>query len=178
MSTKSELLARALETSGPLFTRFLAGFDDTNRTSQAEGLPNHACWTLGHLALTLHRASDLLEGDGPKPLPEQHFVTADGRGGTSDRFDTESVCFGSTPDDEPDAYPELPHARRAFDDALARLAGVVRDLDDAQLERTIPWGASELRADDLVTRMVVHNGTHAGQLTDLRRALGLPSVIG
>ena len=55
-----------------LFERFLVGFDEANRTKQAPAMPNHAAWTLGHLALTAHRCVDRVLGrDEPGALPTE-----------------------------------------------------------------------------------------------------------
>ena len=51
MSGATEL-AEAIGSTRELLVRYLQGFDDANATAQAPGLPNHAAWTLGHLALT------------------------------------------------------------------------------------------------------------------------------
>jgi len=174
-SEKAMALGQAMRSSGPLVTRFLAGFDETNRTRQAPGLPNHAVWTMGHLALTLSRFAEKLDGG---PLPESAFVTGDGRKGDARRFDTESVSFGSKPTDEPAIYPALARGREIFEEALDRAAKAIGAMSDADLAKTHPWGKGEMSAEELATRILFHNGIHAGQLTDLRRALGLAPIIG
>lgn len=175
MGEKSKALSSALRTSGPLFTRFMAGFDEGNRTRQAPSLPNHAAWTLGHLALTMHRFAERFDGKG---LPESDYLTGDGRRGDQKRYDTESVNIGSRPTDEPAIYPTLDRGRAVFEAALDRLATALASLDDARLSEIQPWGKGEMRIDELATRIMFHNGIHAGQMTDLRRALGMPGVIG
>jgi len=174
-----ETLARMIEVSMPLFERFLEGFDESNRASQAAGCPNHVIWTLGHLSLTMHRMAGRVRGrDEPGELPEADFYTGDGSGGDPERFDTEAVCFGSTPLAEPDRYPSLERGRQIFRNACARLRGAVVAADRGQLERMSKWGNGQMQVGDLVVRVVLHNATHAGQLTDLRRQLGMPRVIG
>src|SRR5438105_1042681 len=92
--TSQETLSDAVRESRVLITRYFKGFDDTNHTRQAQGLPNHFAWTLGHLALTLHRAAEKFDSEA---IPESDFVRGDGTAGNYNRFDTESVCFGSVP---------------------------------------------------------------------------------
>ncbi|MFG0326337.1 MAG: DinB family protein [Phycisphaerales bacterium JB037] len=167
-------LARAVRTSSPLLLRFLGGFDESNRTTQAPGLPNHAAWTLGHLALTLHRAAERLDGSG---LPERDFI-AGAAAGDAERFGSESVAFGSRPVDEPGRYPSLERSRAIFEGAVDRLANGIGTSSRERLAQSEPWGRAETTMGDLIVRMIVHNGTHAGQLADLRRALGMPPVIG
>lgn len=176
---RAAVLADALETALPLFTRFLVGFDDTNHTRQAPGMPNHVAWTLGHLALYHHRAADRVLGhDEPQPLPEQDFISGDGRSGTADRVDTESVCYGSVPTDNPSIYPTYARLLELHDAALNRLISTARSADREMLDRMVPWGSTPFAADKLLVRMIMHLGTHTGQITDLRRGLGMKSVIG
>ncbi|MFG0285693.1 MAG: DinB family protein [Phycisphaerales bacterium JB039] len=171
-SARAAVLASAIDTSVPLLTRFLDGFDESNRTRQAPGLPNHACWSLGHCALTMLRVREKLSGQG---LPESDFVA--GPRGDGSCFGTESVAFGSRPADDPAAYPSLARSRAIFEQAASALAAAIRSATDEQLDRPIPWGRAEITLAEMLPRMVFHNGTHAGQLVDLRRALGMPPVI-
>ena len=175
MSEKAKALGQAMRSSGPLLTRFLAGFDEKDRTRQAPGLPNHAVWTMGHLALTLSRFAEKLGAGSP---PDGAFLKGDGRQSDARRFDTESVSFGSRPTDEPAIYPSLARGREIFEEALERAARAISALSDAELAKLHAWGKGEMSAEDLATRILFHNGIHAGQLTDLRRALGMGPVIG
>lgn len=175
---RAQVLADALETAHPLLTRFLVGFDDSNHTRQAPGIPNHVAWILGHLALYHHRAADRVLGhDDPQPLPQPDFISGDGRSGTRERIDTESVCNGSVPIDDPSIYPTFERLMQIHDTALNRLIETTRTADSAMLDRMVNWGAP-FQAQKLIIRMVMHMGTHAGQITDLRRGLGMGSVLG
>lgn len=171
MSTQ-HVLAEAVRQSGALLRRYLRDFDDTNHTRQAPSLPNHVAWNLGHLALTMHRAAEKLDG---RPLPGADFV--EGGAGDAARFGSESVAFGSTPRDDPAVYPAMARCAAIFDAAIERLAGAVEQASDAQLAATTRWGAADTTIGALIPRMVFHNGTHNGQIADLRRALGLGSVF-
>ncbi len=155
-------LADACASTTALLTRFLVGFDDGNVTKQAPHLPNHVAWVLGHLALTMHRASEKITGrEAPLSWDPAPFV------------------FGSTPTADRGAYPRLEELRRRFDDAQKRLIEVIRAAGDEGLAETVPWGqGSTTTKRDLAVRMVFHNGIHAGQIIDLRRAIGMPRVIG
>ena len=176
---RAAVLADALETTFPLFTRFMAGFSNENHTKQAPGIPNHVAWTLGHLALYHHRATDRLIGfDEPQQLPEADFVEGDGYGSTSTQIDSESVCFGSVPTDEPSRYPSFDRLMEIHERAWARLIEATRSADAARLDRKVPWGNTPFPADALVVRMIMHMGTHTGQITNLRRGLGMPPAIG
>jgi hypothetical protein len=158
--TMSSELADGIESTRELLVRFLEGFDDTNAAAQSAGLPNHAIWVLGHLALTMHRAAEQVAGST--------FPMA---------WDPEPFAFGSTPAagraDHPPLAQMIDNYHRAFD----LLVEAVRGAGDEGLSRTVHWGPKPIAARDLALRMVFHNGTHCGQLVDLRRALGLPPVI-
>lgn len=169
-----DMLAESIISSRDLLLRFLVGFDDDNRTKQARDLPGHVAWALGHCALTMHRVAEHCDG---RPLPESDFITGDGRAGGSQRFDTESICFDSTPVDETDRYPTMARCRAIFEAACDRLASTVREASDEALEKMVPWVAGEIPFWKLVLRIAFHNGVHTGQIIDLRRALGLDRVI-
>ncbi len=173
----AELLAHNVLHCQALFERYLAGFTEANRTTQAPSLPNHAAWTLGHLALTAHRCADRVRGrDDQGELPPELFVLGDR--GDAHRYATESVAFGSTPTDDPDRYPSLVRGLEAMHEAHDTLAGALRDASDDALARSTPWGIGETTLSDLALRMGFHIATHAGQIVDLRRALGFGSVLG
>jgi hypothetical protein len=178
---RREILARGVEESGRLLARYFRGFDDSNHVRQAAGLPNHFAWTLGHLAMVLHRAAERFEGaDGAQELglPEGDFVSGDGRSGDSRRFDTEGVCFGSTPVADARVYPTAGRCVEIFERAIARVAGAIRGCEEGRLDSMVKWGARDSVLWMLAVRMVFHNGTHSGQLADLRRALGMGSIFG
>jgi len=141
---RREALARSVEASVGFLTRYLAGFTDDNRTSRGPGAPNHAAWTLGHLAFTMHRAAYKIGGSG---IPARDFVRGDGTGGDAERFDTESVCLGSVPTNEAGRYPRMDRARAIFGNACGELASVVREADDADLDRIVPWVGGRTRVD-------------------------------
>ena len=176
--TRGHALAGTLAAGMPLFERFLVGFDDTNLTRQAPNLPNHAAWTMGHLALTTHRCADKLAGHSdPQPLPDADF-RAPGSPPDPQRFDPESVAFASTPTPDPARYPCWEACRRAYEAGHHRLIAALRAAPDADLDRPVPWGSTTITGDELATRMLFHLGTHTGQIVDLRRALAMPRVVG
>jgi len=172
--TSQDLLAESIISSRDLLARFVEGFDDANRTKQTRNLPGHVAWILGHCALTMHRVAEACDG---RPLPESDFITGDGRAGGAARFDTESVCFDSTPVDEPNRYPTMARCRAIFESACDRLADSVRSASDDALARMMPWGSDAIPFWKMVLRIAFHNGAHTGQIIDLRRALGLGRVI-
>lgn len=170
---RETLATMARSTSGYL-TRYLAGFSDRNRATQSMDVPNHAIWILGHCAMTMHRLAERMDG---RSLPESDFVKGDGKQGNAERFDTESVSFGSTPVDNPAFYPTLERGLEIYENACERFATAIVNTPDAKLDEPQDWHGGPVPLYMLIMRVCFHNGTHAGQLTDLRRALHLPHVI-
>lgn len=169
-----ETLAHAVDLSKPLLTRYLAGFDDGTCTRQAPHLPNHAAWTLGHCALYMHRLAERIDGGG---LPEPDF--SPGVDPARARFGTEEVAMGSRPVDDPARYPSFARCVEVYERACDRLAGAVRGTTPEGLAMPMAWGASgaSFPVGTLVLRVVFHNGSHTGQLADLRRALGFKGIL-
>ena len=173
---QQQTLALAVRSTVPLLERYLTGFDESNRTTQGPGNPNHVVWTLGHLALVLNRAAEHVEGVPAQDAPPG-FVT--GQTGSAEAFATESVAYGSTPTDDPDRYPTFARAVEMWRTTCERLASSCEAASDEALARPISWGkGAEQSCAQLVLRLVFHNGTHTGQLIALRKSLGMNKVVG
>lgn len=169
-----EFLGQALESNKMLLTRYLVGFDDSTHTRQAPGLPNHVAWSLGHLAMTMHRTAEKLDG---RPIPSADFI-AGATAGDASRYGTETVAFGSSPVDDAALYPTLARATEIYNAACDRIARAVRAATDDQLAAPIAWGNAQVPTGMIAARMIFHNGAHTGQIADLRRALGMKRVLG
>ena len=172
--TRQQMLSEYVLSTKPFFVRFLDGFDDSTRIFQAENLPNHVAWTLGHCALTMNRTAERFDD---KPLPETDFIMGDGTNGDPSCFDTESVCFDSTPSPDPSNYPTLQRATQIYEAACDRVAEAVRNTNDAKLDEMMSFHGSEIPLYTLIMRVCFHNGSHAGQIMDLRRSLSMQRVI-
>ncbi len=173
---RRDLLAEAVLSTKALSSRYLAGFNDVTAVRQTPDLPNHVAWLLGHCALTMHRVSEKLDGQG---LPPADFITGDGHSGSRDKgyFDCEAVAFASQPQERHDRFPKLERSVEIFNAACDRLATAVRGADEIKLDTPVRWGNAEIPLWQLVIRMVFHNGFHTGQAADLRRALGFKSIF-
>jgi hypothetical protein len=171
--SRRDALAEGVLACKPLVLRYLKGFDESNYLAQAPSLPNHIGWTLGHLSQTMFRVAERMDGQA---LPEEYFI----RGGVAcdaSRFGTEAVCVGSPAPRPGDPYPPLARCIEVFSAACDRLASAVRSADEHLLDRLTPWGPAEMPMHLLVQRMIFHNGTHQGQIADLRRALNMERII-
>ncbi|MCH2134434.1 MAG: DinB family protein [Phycisphaerales bacterium] len=165
-----QTLAHAVEYTEHLFTRYLSGFQDDTRTTMTTDLPNHPIWMLGHCALSMNRLAERFDGQG---LPETDYVP----GGDDLRFDPDLVSKGSVPLEDPARYPGLARGLEVFRAAITRLAGAVRGTSAEMLDTPTVHHGTTLTNGELVLRICFHNGCHAGQLTDLRRAIEFPRVI-
>jgi len=172
--TRQETLAESVLQSRGLLMRYLAGFDDSNHTRSAPGLPNHVAWILGHCALTMHRAAEKLE-DGAQI--DDAFIRGSDTGDDR-RFGTESVSTGSNPNAGGARFPGLARCIEIFSASADRLAGTLRGIPDAKLDEAVPFfGGALMPRWSVAPRIVFHNGTHCGQIADLRRVLGLKPIF-
>jgi hypothetical protein len=173
MPTPQAALAESILATKALLARYLVGFDDSSHTRQAPGLPNHVAWSLGHLALTMHRIGEMIDG---KPVPASDLGEPGGPRPAAG-FERESVAFGSMPVADASRYPPLARCVEIYNAAVDRVAAAVREASDAKMAETVKWGAGQATIGSLAGRMVFHNGMHTGQIADLRRALGFKSIF-
>lgn len=181
---RRDTMAEAVLSTKTLLARYLVGFDDTNLTRMGPYLPNHVAWTLGHLALTMYRVATMIDGKMP---PQGDFIQVPAPAAAErvsphsvvplEAFHPDAVAFGSKPVDDPRLYPSFTRCGQIYNGACDRLAAAVRGVEDAELDRMVRWGGGEVPLWSLVMRMVFHNGTHTGQIVDLRRSLGFKSVF-
>lgn len=137
---------------------------DDKATAQAPGQPNHCLWTLGHLAATYDWASGILDGK-PSSLPESY---------------QKSFAMGSVPTPDPSANPSIAEVRANFDRAYERFLNAAKALTPAQGKESLKEKTHGFAEDkfDLLYKMAWHDGWHLGQMTTLRKFLGLPPLIG
>lgn len=140
-----------------------AAWPDDRATAQAPGQPNHCLWTLGHLACTYEWASSLIDGK-PGTLPETYNTL---------------FGMGSLPEGDAAKYPPVAEVRAHFEDAFTRLRNAALALtlaqcDDSLKEATRGFASTKV---DLLYKIAWHDGWHLGQLTTLRKYLGLPALL-
>jgi len=123
---------------------------------------NHAAFTLGHLAWANDNGLALL---GRQP------TLADWKG---------RMGIGATPSDDRSLYPSKAVLLDALKDAHGRLATAVREASPEALAQP---GPEQMRrmfptvGAMFVGLMTSHEGSHLGQLSAWRRAMGFPSVF-
>ncbi len=131
--------------------------------AQAEGQPNHLLWTVGHLAMTYQWFANLLDGR-PKSYPERYEAL---------------FGFGTKPTSDASQYPSLDEVRRVFDESYARILAAAQATSDADMPGA-PLGESGGFVSnrlDVILKNAWHDGWHTGQLSVLRKFLGLAGLM-
>jgi hypothetical protein len=140
-------------------TKVAMAFVDGHQVSQAPGIPNHALWTLGHLAVTNGWMHSLLTGT-PSLVPSSYDAMFN---------------MGTTPHQDAASYPSFDEVKKFYDESFEQILGVIRTMNDEQLFTptvTDSHGFVTSKIDTLA-KTAWHEGWHIGQLVDLRRALGI-----
>lgn len=130
---------------------------------QVAGTDNHLMWTIGHLATSYSWFASLLDGRSAA-LPAEY-----------------NALFGyqSKPTGNAAVYPSLEEVKSQYRVAYARFSEAMESLSAEDLARppaTESHGFAATRLDVLI-RTAWHDGWHSGQLSSLRRALGLPPMM-
>ncbi len=157
----------ALETvtfAHALLDKMLATFPSDKMLFQPSPTSNHALWTMGHLAMTYMWLVTMFDPKKAPALPDSYHRL---------------FGMGSTPTSDAGAYPPPAQVRKDFDACFKAFLACVQDLRDSDLYAPC---ASESGGFctckiDAAMKGAWHDGWHAGQLADLRRALKLPSVM-
>ncbi|HXY32928.1 MAG TPA: DinB family protein [Planctomycetaceae bacterium] len=159
-----------------LRNQLLAAFDFTDKSVEDlfDAIPadkflhqpcpgaNHALWTLGHLATV-----------------NQYFMMKlGGRDGTL--FEKNKAMFFAKSQPSPDAatYPPIGVIRDYFTTSRAAFRSWVESLSDEQLSAPPPEEFQKFAPTlgNILMRLLWHEGMHYGQLTVIRKSLGLKPV--
>lgn len=128
------------------------------------GCSKHALWIAGHLAST------------------DHWFVAEFGGGKSSLPEAWNKLFGMNSSATADAktYPSPAEVLKALDAGHAGVIKWLRSLTAEQLEKPMPkeWQAYAPTMADVGTFAAWHEGYHAGQLSAVRKGLGLPAAFG
>ena len=120
---------------------------------------NHALWVMGHLAVTDDMLAGLYDG-GAARLPETYGKL---------------FGMGSRPTNDAAVYPPVAEVRRHFAATHERLLAAVQAADDATLNSSLPGEIEGFASDRLAALFNIawHEGLHAGQITTVRKSLGI-----
>lgn len=156
----TDVLAFARSLSDSLFKDFPEG----NWTHQPSPTDNHALWVLGHLAIT-----------------DAWYCGVVGASGATmpDGYDA-MFGMGSKPVSDSSKYPKPAEVRKLFETNRAALAAWLQSASAAALDQPLKEKTGGFMADavDGAFKLAWHEGWHAGQLASVRKALGLPRVMG
>lgn len=129
---------------------------------QPAALMNHPAWTLGHLRFVDALTEEALGGPAVDPRLMEHF----GTGSRPSREETEwRRVFGDLPS-------ALEMVRRSQGQALER-ARTMTAGDLAAANRHAQTRDAFPTPGDLVAYLLWHEGYHAGQVSQWRRAMGI-----
>lgn len=162
------LLARdralnALRFAHGTFLALLKDWPADRLTYQSTPTDNHALWTVGHLATTYVYGGSLLT-DASLGVPESYMGL---------------FGYGSKPQSDAASYPSFDEVRSTCEAAFAKFVAIVAGMTEAQLEAPLlkdSGGFASSRVE-LLERLAWHEGWHAGQISMLRRAIGLPGIM-
>ncbi len=124
---------------------------------------NHAMWILGHLANT-----------------DNWFATTLGkRESVLDESWGKMFGMKTTPVSDPSGYPSVEDVKAGLERARQSLLEALDSMDEPQLLAPLPE-AMEGFAPNIAGAMSTlgwHEGLHAGQISAVRRSLGLPHAL-
>ena len=164
--------------SNPVFESGIAAMNFARQTTLGllEGIPqdklthqpcegaNHALWIVGHLGYT-----DLM------------FLTRVGKKSieTPENW-TEFFGMGSVPLPDASAYPPLGKLKEALADNRETLLGWFGSMSAEELAKPLSDDFKSFASNHgmLMTSLAFHEGLHAGQLTVVRKSLGIAPMIG
>jgi hypothetical protein len=163
MSTK-DCLTRQLIAARKMTERLLGDFHTPEQwTKQVATQCNHALWFAGHMAHTDNFMISIID-----PSQSQKID------GFAERFGT-----GSVPSPNPSDYPAPEEVVSVMRDRREKLLGLLNKMSDEDLAKPTPKGTPEFIPDyaSLFGTVVWHEGLHSGQLTVLRKVLGLKPIM-
>lgn len=132
-------------------------------TAQVPGLPNHALWTLGHLATSMPFFA-AVAGVSVGALPEGYDAL---------------FGMGSKPTGDSAAYPPAVEVIAQYERTFREFCAAIEKLSDAELAEPsakVDSGIVKLKLDAL-SRAAWHEGWHAGQVSLTRKAIGLAGLM-
>jgi hypothetical protein len=151
---------------GGLLEGMIADVPDEQLAVQFPGLPNHPAWVLGHLTGVYAFFSKNFGRPLDPPLPESFAQCTRGT----------SPC--STRETYPSKSELLSNFRRSRENAIVAARGIAPEAMSQPNPVEGLRGAAPTVGDLVVLAFCMHPSLHAGQVSDWRRAKGLPRMMG
>lgn len=164
--THATLTAHALRTSLKMLEMFCKDISPDDMLHRAVAGANCAAWTLGHLTLSARSMAKRL-GAPESAMPtlpegfERRYVRSDNAPQACDFGDTSVL---------------LPVLRENTE----LLAITIEKLTDEQINTPLPENMANpmfQTLGELAAFAAVHNASHAGQISTIRRSLGRPPIV-
>jgi hypothetical protein len=153
----------ALKFAHSMTQALLKDFPETKACHQPCPTDNHLLWSVGHLAATYAWMLSLL--GRPASVPESYMTL---------------FGWGSKPAAEGRGYPSLGAVTVAMEAEYESFLRAVEGLPESQLSKPLAQDVGKFAKDavELVDRAAWHEGWHSGQISSVRRNLGLKSIMG
>lgn len=164
LGSPKERTAEMLRFARRMFDRALADWPEGQLTTQAGAAgQNHALWLVGHLAVVPVIFFGTSAGLKMPELPEGY----------------KKVFFDEPPVDDPSRYPSMSEVKGWYERVMDALIEGVEAEGEAALAEDVREATGGFASDrlQLVEQAAWHVGWHFGQLTALRRALGMKSIM-
>ena len=125
---------------------------------------NHVVWSLGHLATTYAWLTGVMGGVAPE-MPASF---------------QEAFKPGVKPTADAARYPTLAEVKAHFDGTCQKLLATIEGLTEDQLSAPLKESLGGFASNgwEVLDRSAWHEGWHAGQISSVRRSLGLPPTMG
>ncbi len=162
-SNLRQIAESALELSRNSTLKMVADIPADKFCDQPVPGANHAMWVLGHLANTDNWFASTL-GNRESVIDESW-----------------GKMFGmkTTPASDPSGYPSIEDINAGLDRARQSLLKALESMDEQQLLAPLTEGMEAFAPNiaGAMSTLAWHEGLHAGQLSALRRSLGLPFAL-
>lgn len=145
-------------------TDLLKDYPEAKFTWQTSPVDNHPMWVLGHLAMTDAWIAGQVGATGAT-IPE----------GWDKIFGS-----GTKPVNDPGKYPAIAEVKKVFDANRAAVLNWLEGAPDKDLSLPLAEKTHGFTTDpvDAMFKLAWHEAWHFGQVATLRKAQGLPPVMG
>ncbi|MCC6228006.1 MAG: DinB family protein [Phycisphaerales bacterium] len=150
---------KTLDFASGINKKLVADWPEGKLAHQDTPCDNHPLWTIGHLGVSNHWFASIFDG---QPAVDANLeATYGGK---------------SKPSANAADYPSLAETIKLYDQGMARLKKALTSPKDplSKPKQMADWVSDTIHAAQLA---VWHEGWHGGQLSTLRRSLGLPGVM-
>ncbi|MBL1217890.1 MAG: DinB family protein [Planctomycetes bacterium] len=162
-----ERAIESLEFARSMFGMITNGMTDDKACFQSRPSDNHLLWTMGHLAVTDVWVVKMMAGETVAEglVPETY---------------EKLFGYGSKVESDASVYPSLAEVRGYFESAHNTLIETAKSKSVDQLLMSIEEASGGFMKDgiDGIMKCAWHEGWHTGQLSTLRREMGLGSAFG